>query len=621
MKRNHMKNKINIYILMVSFILLMLITIILAAASRTGSMENLIAYTGSDSIAVTNGWKNTSGQDVSIQDLKYFNADGYTPYVFHRTLPKELPENMDFGFLTKDAGFAVFVADGSSEPLTQIDYDLVTEENNSVTTEFKTALNRFVYHNAEAYGLTEALSVYCGIGKGIGTKGTGNFLHTMDIGDYAGKEIYIALFPVYESSKISHLRLQNAQYFTQSMIRETIIGFVLSLVLVIMANAILTMSLFMDVISKKIYMPLGLLIMDVGFWSLLSSRTFDFVLGTSEFTNTMGFYLLMLVPIFGSIFLDTFTYRRHRSVAAIVCPVTIVYIIMAAVSNYAGWYDLYETKILTDLLIFIVSLVAVYLFIKDIHFRREYNFQKIHSITIINLIITMVCGLLDVARNLSIVMLDGAQDNAFFVRIGVSILCLGILLDIYSGYMSQHKKASLAVTFKDIAFLDELTGIGNRSAFARYEMDLEALIKELSAKADDSQSIIYASLDLNDLKYVNDNLGHAIGDVYIKTAARILRTSFHSANIYRVGGDEFSLFITGKDARADYEGGLKRMLRAQEEYNRTANSGIRMEFAYGVSEWRYFDMRTLHQLEVDADKAMYAKKREMKIERGTLDRR
>lgn len=621
MKRNHTKNKVNIYILMVSFILLMLVTVVLAAAGRTGSMENLIAYTGSDSIAITDGWKNTSGQDVSIQNLKYFNADGYTPYVFHRTLPEELPENMDLGFLTKDAGFAVFVADGSSEPLTQIDYDLVTEENNPVTTDFKTALNRFVYHNAETYGLTETLSVYCGIGTGIGTKGMGNSLHTMDIGDYAGKELYIALFPVYESSKISHLLLQNAQYFTQGMIRGTIIGFVLSLVLVIMANAILTMSLFMDAVSKKIYMPLGLLIMDVGLWSLLSSRMFDFVLGTSEFTNTIGFYLLMLVPIFGSIFLDTFTYRQHRSVSAVVCPAMIVYIIAAAISNYAGWYDLYETKIITDFLIFIVNLVAVYLFLKDIHFRKEYNFQKIHSITIINLVITMVCGLLDVARSLSVIMLDGVQDNAFFVRIGVSILCLGILLDIYTGYVSQHKKASLAVTFKDIAFLDELTGIGNRSAFARCEAELEALIKELSAKADDTQSIIYASMDLNDLKYVNDNLGHAIGDVYIKTAARILRTSFHSANIYRVGGDEFSLFITGKDARGDYEGGLKRMLRAQDEYNRTANSGIRMEFAYGASEWRYFDMRTLHQLEVDADKAMYAKKREMKVERGVLDRR
>ena len=63
------------------------------------------------------------------------------------------------------------------------------------------------------------------------------------------------------------------------------------------------------------------------------------------------------------------------------------------------------------------------------------------------------------------------------------------------------------------------------------------------------------------------------------------------------------------------------MLRAQEDYNRTANSGIQMEFAYGVSEWRYFDMRNLHQLEVDADKAMYAKKREMKLQNGRTDRK
>lgn len=621
MKKRVSRGNINIYIFMVSFIILMSVAVILIAAGKSNSMENMIAYTGSEKIDMSTGWKNTSGQDVSIRDIRYFNADGCTPYVFHQTLPDDIPDNMDLGFLTKDAGFAIFIADGKKEPLSQIDYGFVTEENNHVTTEFKTALNKFIYHNAEAYGLSDCLSVYCGIGTGIGTKGAGSSLHTMSIQGFSGKELYVVLFPVYESSKISNLELQNAQYFTQAMIRNSLIGFILSLVLVIMANVILTMSLFMDAISKKIYSPLGLLIMDVGLWSLLSSRTFDFVLGTSEFANTMSFYLLMLVPIFGSIFLDSFTYRPHKSVANIVCPATIVYIVAAAISNYAGWYDLYETKILTDVIIFIVSLVAVYLFYQDIRFRKEYNFQRIHGITITNLTITMVCGLIDVARNLSVIMLDGAQDNAFFVRIGVSILCMGILLDVYSGYVSQHKKASLAVTFKDIAFLDELTGIGNRSAFAKYEMSLEALIKELSAKADDSQSIIYASLDLNDLKYVNDNLGHAIGDVYIKTAARILRTSFHSANIYRVGGDEFSLFIVGKDAREDYEGGLKRMLRAQDEYNRSANSGIRMEFAYGVSEWRYFDMRSLHQLEVDADKAMYAKKREMKIERGTVDRR
>lgn len=618
MKQIHKTNR---YIMFMAGIVLTAVITLIVFAGRTKNINQLMAYKGSERVDITDGWKNTSDHEINIRNITYFNADGCTPYVFHRTLPESIPANTGLDFLTKNAGFAVFVSDNKKQALTQINYDSVTEENNIVTEDFKAALNKFVYNNAEIYGLTDCISVYCGLGTGLGPRGTGNSLHTMSISDYAGKEVYIVLFPVYKSSKISNIRLQSEQYFTQDMIQNTFMGFVISLIIVIIANVILTMSLFMDNISKRIYGPLAMFILDVGLWSLLSSRTFDFVLGTSEFTNTMSFYLWMLVPVFSAVFMDTFTYAKHKSISSIVCPATTVYILLATVSNYAGWYDLYETKMITDAGIFVMGAVSIYLFIQDIRFRKEHNFQPIHGIIIISMIITIILGFVDALRYTSTITLDGAQDNAFYIRIGVMILVMGVLLDLYSGYVSQHKKASLAVTFKDIAFLDELTGIGNRSAFARYEVELEAMIKDLSAKADDTQSIVYVSLDLNDLKYVNDNLGHAIGDVYIKTAARILRTSFHSANIYRVGGDEFSIFIVGKDARADYEGGLKRMLRAQEDYNRIANSGIQMEFAYGVAEWRYFDMRNLHQLEVDADKAMYAKKREMKLERGRTDRK
>lgn len=618
MKQIHRTNR---YIMFMAGIMLTIVITLIVFAGRTKNLNQLMAYKGSERVDITEGWKNTSDHEINIRNITYFNADGCTPYVFHRTLPDYIPENTGLDFLTKNAGFAVFISDDKKQALTQIDYDSVTEENNIVTEDFKAALNKFVYNNAETYGLTDCISVYCGLGTGLGPRGTGNSLHTMSISEYAGKEAYIVLFPVYKSSKISNIRLQNEQYFTQDMIQNTFMGFVISLVIVIIANVILMMSLFMDNISKKTYGPLAMFILDISLWSLLSSRTFDFVLGTSEFTNTMSFYLWMFIPVFGSVFMDSFTYAKHKSMASVVCPVTTVYILLATVSNYAGWYDLYETKIITDIFIFVIGLVSIYLFIQDIRFRKEHNFQPIHGIIIISMIITIILGFVDALRYTSTITLDGAQDNAFYIRLGVMVLVMGVLLDLYSGYVSQHKKASLAVTFKDIAFLDELTGIGNRSAFARYEVELEAMIKDLSAKADDSQSIVYVSLDLNDLKYVNDNLGHAIGDVYIKTAARILRTSFHSANIYRVGGDEFSIFIVGKDARADYEGGLKRMLRAQEDYNRTANSGIQMEFAYGVSEWRYFDMRNLHQLEVDADKAMYAKKREMKLQNGKTDRK
>lgn len=603
------------YVIIMSVLMFGALFLALAVSCRTGETSQLRAYTGRSKTNVMYGWKNTSDKEVNIQNLKYFHATGDTPYVFYYDLPVEMPEGMDLGFLTKDMGVVLFLSDPQKAHITGVDYHGATEENSRVTDKFRTALNQFVYHNARSYHFTDTLLISCA--DGAITKGTGNAMHTVDISIHAGQRLYAVLFPVYESSKISNLYLQDAQYYTQDMIQDILLEFTSSLILIVMAGAILTMALFMGSSSaKKTYCPLGMFIMDVGLWTLVASRMFDFVLGTSEFVNAMSFYLLMSAPVFASLFLDAFTYKKHRSVAGIICPAVILQAVVVTVLNYLGIYDLYETNFITEGMIFVTAVIAVCLFIRDIRFRREYNFKRIHGITILNLVFLMACGILDMMRHLSLLLIDGAQDSAFYTRIGISVLCLGILADLYSGYMTQHKKASLAVTFRDIAFLDELTGVGNRAAFVRYELEIEAMVKELSAKADDSQSIIYVSIDLNDLKHVNDTLGHAIGDVYIKTAARILRTSFHSANIYRVGGDEFSLFIIGRDARSDYEGGLRRMHKAQEEYNRSSGSNICIEFAYGCAEWRYFDMRTLHQLEVDADQAMYEKKREMKAARG-----
>lgn len=610
MRKTLCKNKLNIYVLVTAILMFAVLFAALFVSYKASDTNQLTAYVGRDKINITDGWNNTSDKKVNIQNLKYFHATGTTPYVFYYDLPEELSQGMDLGFLTKDMGVAVFASNPDKETLTQIDYHSVTEENNELTKNFQAALNQFVYHNAESYYFTDALLVSCG--EGVLTKGTGNSLHTIDLNNYNNQRLYMVLFPVYESSKVSNLYLQDAQYYTQDMIQDILMEFIISLILIVMAAVILTMALFMENNTKKVYCPLGMFIMDVGLWTLVASRMFDFILGTSEFINAMSFYLLMFVPVFGSIFLDAFAYKKHKSIANLICPVVIIQAVIVTILNYTGIRDLYETNFVTEFVICVMAISAVYLFLQDIKFRKDHNFERIHGITIINLIILMICSIMDMMRHLSWILIDGAQDNAFYTRIGMSILCLGILTDLYSSYMMQHKKASLAVTFKDIAFLDEMTGIGNRAAFARYELEVESMIKDLSAKADDSQSIIYTSIDLNDLKSVNDTQGHAIGDVYIKTAARILRTSFHQASIYRVGGDEFSLFIIGKDARNDYEGGLRRMIKAQAEYNATSGSNIHIEFAYGSSEWRYFDMRSLHQVEVDADKAMYVKKREMK---------
>lgn len=60
---------------------------------------------------------------------------------------------------------------------------------------------------------------------------------------------------------------------------------------------------------------------------------------------------------------------------------------------------------------------------------------------------------------------------------------------------------------------------------------------------------VYASIDVNGLKIVNDEIGHAAGDELIKGAAKCMKEVIGSyGKVYRTGGDEFvSIFFASKE--------------------------------------------------------------------------
>lgn len=90
-----------------------------------------------------------------------------------------------------------------------------------------------------------------------------------------------------------------------------------------------------------------------------------------------------------------------------------------------------------------------------------------------------------------------------------------------------------------MSYVDALTGLGNRNSFTQY-------VTEFDRKGpQDGYGIMY--VDLNGLKDINDNKGHAEGDQALKSVAEILVEAFPSAKIYRLGGDEFLVVATDTD--------------------------------------------------------------------------
>ncbi|PKL00813.1 MAG: hypothetical protein CVV56_03080 [Tenericutes bacterium HGW-Tenericutes-1] len=158
-------------------------------------------------------------------------------------------------------------------------------------------------------------------------------------------------------------------------------------------------------------------------------------------------------------------------------------------------------------------------------------------------------------------------------------------------------------TLKGIAYTDTLTGLPNRVA-------LENEVKRRLAKIESKFALLY--LDLDNFKYVNDSLGHHVGDELLKYLANCISKVIKSKDyVARLGGDEFAIIIgnyTKKDQVFDLIDKIK------QEAGKTwyiYNHSFYISLSIGVA--LYPDNGTeVNLLSKNADIAMYSSKSEGK---------
>ncbi|MDZ4278507.1 MAG: GGDEF domain-containing protein [Dehalococcoidia bacterium] len=104
---------------------------------------------------------------------------------------------------------------------------------------------------------------------------------------------------------------------------------------------------------------------------------------------------------------------------------------------------------------------------------------------------------------------------------------------------------TLHARVSDLAIRDELTGLHNR----RYAV--EALEREVSQARRSGRSLGLIILDVDGLKAINDQFGHAAGDDALRRVARAMRNAARAGDLpVRFGGDEFLLVLPDCDGAA-----------------------------------------------------------------------
>ncbi len=159
-----------------------------------------------------------------------------------------------------------------------------------------------------------------------------------------------------------------------------------------------------------------------------------------------------------------------------------------------------------------------------------------------------------------------------------------------------------------LAYMDGLTGIGNRTAF-------QEKMEEFEKRKQEKGGIGIVIFDVNNLKWVNDTLGHSEGDQMIKKGAETISQAFvqDKGDCYRIGGDEFVVFILGEQIAERCGQAINRLQEELDAYNSEQNRSYDLSIASGYAVYdESCAEKTLAELFEIADARMYENKKKMK---------
>lgn len=164
-----------------------------------------------------------------------------------------------------------------------------------------------------------------------------------------------------------------------------------------------------------------------------------------------------------------------------------------------------------------------------------------------------------------------------------------------------HQIKQYSQQMAKLATMDTMTGMLNRRGFFSYvNVDFPAQIKKQK-----SPGIIFC--DVNGLKKVNDNHGHAYGDRMIVHTSNILKKVFKNDTIARLGGDEFIVYRSHCD-HDTHDQIYKHIEFEIDQFNKTSKEPFILSLEAGMSRFDPTVHSSLDELISHADKKLYQKK-------------
>lgn len=344
----------------------------------------------------------------------------------------------------------------------------------------------------------------------------------------------------------------------------------------------------------------GLFSITTSIWAMLYTRLPAVLTGNMILPSIIGYICFLLMPL-NFIGMVSALDDHKNPVLNFAVAVSTIVVVVEFILNLLGIMDWAQTTFTCHVLDAAGIIAALIMAFKTITSEEKLNDKAF--IIVGNGIFVVMCA---------IALVKYVQDRETgFMNLFIIALMIYVVSFVMYVANKMRLTAAEAEDYKVTqvyAYTDGLTGLGNRRQYWN-------MIKQYNIGGITNDfTVIY--MDVNRLKYVNDNFGHEAGDELLIGAAECIDKIFKDAIKCRIGGDEFALIIPKPEKNID-----KLVYDFKQEVKKWKGKRVdTLSVAVGVASLKDNKGAKIDELCRIADNNMYADKRDY-YEASGIDRR
>ncbi len=239
---------------------------------------------------------------------------------------------------------------------------------------------------------------------------------------------------------------------------------------------------------------------------IIETQVIQILTGKPELLSSLKYLMFIIIGYPLTIFVDSIAKAPHKSITACMGILTIIMTVTETICNNVFRISYHDMMVFSSIIVIINYIFTLYLMFNDVKYYRSKRLRAPTFNLYFAVVVIISCTIIDLVY--SLVMKGHVTDHSVLSRISYVIFIIILLVRLVRVSIKRDQKAMLAEKYRNEAITDAMTGLYNKQAYMEKENELSIKLSQALNGHDMNFKFIVMTLDLNNLKTVNDTLGH-----------------------------------------------------------------------------------------------------------------